>query len=69
MIITPLLTPGELAALLRIPSARVMRLARRGRLPYVRLPGGEIAFDRQDIVDWIECHKVAVEGGADLCGT
>ena len=44
-----ILTPGEVDRTLRYPSGRAARLARQGKLDFVRLPDGEIRFRREDI--------------------
>jgi predicted site-specific integrase-resolvase len=40
-----LLTPNEVDQLLRYRRGRAKRLARRGILPSIRLPDGEVRFD------------------------
>ncbi len=44
-----LLIPEEIDNWLRFPRGRALRLARRGLLPAVMLPNGEIRFNRSDI--------------------
>lgn len=44
-----LLTPREVDRLFRYPRGRSLRLANGGRLPYIRLPDGEIRFDEAEI--------------------
>lgn len=51
-----LLTPSEVDAVLRYRSGRAKRLARMGKIPFVRLPDGEIRFKQQDI-ERIVCGK------------
>lgn len=46
---THLLKPGEVDILLRYPRGRSLRLARKGLLPYVRLPDGSVRFDEREI--------------------
>ena len=41
---TKLFTPRELDRLLRYPPGRSLRLAKKGKLPSVELPDGEIRF-------------------------
>jgi excisionase family DNA binding protein len=48
-----LLTDSEAATLLRILRTRLLRLARRGEVPHVLLPDGEIRFRRADLVAWV----------------
>lgn len=42
--------------LLVMPAARVKRLAKRGEIPSVRLPDGEVRFRRADLERWVEEH-------------
>ena len=49
-----LVTPREVDLLLRYPRGRALRLARASKLPYVRLPDGEIRFRAQDIQQLLE---------------
>lgn len=53
---TILLTDVEAANLLRILRTRLVRLARRGEVPHVLLPDGEIRFRRQDLVQWVATY-------------
>ncbi|MCK6465809.1 MAG: hypothetical protein L6Q93_13355 [Phycisphaerae bacterium] len=48
-----LLKPTELDSRLRFPRGRSARLARRGLIPCVRLPDGEIRFDPEVISIWL----------------
>jgi excisionase family DNA binding protein len=61
---TTLLTKTEAAELLRLTPRQVGKLARRGVLPSVRLPGNEVRFDPDDIRQWVETLKqpAAAEG-------
>lgn len=54
---THLLSSSEAADLLRMLPARVVRLAKRGAIPCVLLPDGEIRFDVQELAAWVEQHK------------
>lgn len=47
----------EAGRLLDMSPARVTRLAKRGDLPHVALPDGEIRFLPQDLRDWAEAHR------------
>ena len=51
------LTDGEAAQLIRMPPARLLRLAREGRVPCVVLPDQEIRFVESDLWDWIQAHR------------
>jgi hypothetical protein len=58
----PLLTSWHIDRLLRYPHGRSVRLARRGLIPCVKLPDGEIRFDRDIIERWL--RECSVEGGS-----
>jgi hypothetical protein len=62
-ILPRLMTPYEIGLLLSWPTARVLRMARAGQIPYVLLPDGDILFDEVDIARWIAGKKQP--GGAD----
>ncbi len=49
-----LIEPRELDARLRYPRGRSLRLAKRGLIPCVRLPDGEIRFDPDCIDSWLK---------------
>jgi predicted site-specific integrase-resolvase len=57
MITKQLLTDSDVAELLKVPSARVLRLAKQSRIPHVVLPNGEVRFVEQDVWDWIQSHR------------
>jgi excisionase family DNA binding protein len=62
---TTLLTDSEAAEILRLTPRQVARLARRGELPSVQLPGNEVRFDPDDIRRWVETRKRPLpQGGA-----
>jgi excisionase family DNA binding protein len=52
-----LLTDSEASELLRLTPRQVLRLAKRGEIPAVHLPGGEIRFDPDDISRWVQAQK------------
>jgi len=52
-----LLTDGEAASLLRISRTLLVRLAKRGEVPAVYLPDGDIRFDADDLWAWVDRHK------------
>ena len=56
-----LLTGYEVDSILRYAQGRAERLARRGKLPHVLLPGGDIRFRADDIENLI--HSQALPGG------
>ena len=60
-----LLTDSEAADILRLTPRQVARLAKKGILPSVKLPGDEIRFDPEDIRRWVDSLKhpaAATEG-------
>jgi hypothetical protein len=57
---TQLLSVNEAAARLRMLPARLSRLARRGHIPYVALPDGEVRFSPRDLESLVElCRRAA----------
>jgi excisionase family DNA binding protein len=52
-----LLTDSEAADFLRLTTRQVVTLAKRGELPSVNLPDGEIRFDLDDLRAWVESLK------------
>lgn len=52
-----LLTDGEAARLVRMPPARLVRLARAGEIPCVLLPDDELRFIEADLWSWVRKHK------------
>ncbi len=62
-----LITDSEAAEILRLTPRQVARLAKKGILPSVNLPGGEVRFDPDDLRAWVESLKqpaAAVAGEA-----
>ena len=55
-----LLTDNAIDKILRYPSGRFRRLARKGLIPHVVLPEGELRFDPVEIEKWL--RKIAVDG-------
>ena len=52
-----LLAISEAAELLRLTPRQVAKLARRGELPSVSLPGNETRFDASDLQRWVDSRK------------
>lgn len=52
-----LIDARDAGILLSMPSPRVMRLAKRGVLPCVKLPDGELRFSRADLAEWVEQYR------------
>ncbi len=55
-----LLTPAEVDRLLRWPRGRAAKAAVKKALPAIRLPGGELRFDRAEL--WRFLVACGVEG-------
>ncbi len=52
-----LLTDSEAADFLRLTTRQVVHLAKRGDVPSVNLPDGELRFDADDLRQWVESLK------------
>jgi len=52
-----LLKPREVDLLFRYPAGRTLRLAKAGKISFVRLPDGELRFDEQVIKAILEAHS------------
>ncbi len=52
-----LITDSEAAEILRLTSRQVAKLAKKGILPSVTLPGDEVRFDPDDLWRWVENLK------------
>ncbi|MCC6127444.1 MAG: helix-turn-helix domain-containing protein [Pirellulales bacterium] len=61
---TTLLLDSQIAELLCLSPRQVLRLAKRGKIPHIVLPNGEIRFDFQDVKTWLKtCTRLPGEGG------
>ena len=54
-----LLTPQDVASWLSLPTDRVVRMARRGDIPCLILPGGDMLFDQLELVGWLAGFRAA----------
>jgi excisionase family DNA binding protein len=59
---TPLLTAREVSDVLGVSTETVLRWTRRGELPAIRLPSGQIRFRESDLEGWIEERATPVRG-------
>lgn len=66
--IMDLLRGYEIDQMLRWPSGRADRLARKGKLPHVKLPDGEIRFEKEKIESMIESVEPKNPVGEDDAG-
>jgi excisionase family DNA binding protein len=57
-----LLTARALADMLGVSTETVLRWARRGELPSIRLPGGAIRFDEDAVDRWLATRTSALFG-------
>jgi hypothetical protein len=65
MQITPLLIDAfDAGRLLDMLPARVTRLAKRGIIPCVELPDGELRFLPEDLRAWVNEHRRPATGGS-----
>ena len=62
-----LLTPREVDRLLRWPQGRAVRYGQSGELPCIKLPGGELRFDRAQLERWLAEHAAPPDGGQKRC--
>ncbi|MBU0637644.1 MAG: helix-turn-helix domain-containing protein [Planctomycetes bacterium] len=44
----------QVEAWLRLPRGSVLRWARQGLIPCIRLPNGEFRFDREALARWVD---------------
>jgi excisionase family DNA binding protein len=51
-----LLTAREVADLLGVSTETVLRWTRAGKLPAIRLPGGAIRYQRDELDQWLAAH-------------
>jgi len=58
-----LLRPEKVDLLFKYPSGRTKRLAKAGKIPFIKLPDGEIRFDERVISRLISPERKSVLGG------
>jgi hypothetical protein len=49
-----MLTAMDVGLWLSLPTRQVERMARHGEIPCIRLPTGEILFDRAELLMWLD---------------
>jgi len=54
----PLLTVKDVAKLLQCSTYQVYRLTGQKRIPYLKVAGGAIRFDSDEIETWVREQKV-----------
>jgi excisionase family DNA binding protein len=57
----PLLTATEVATYLRVPTSYVYDLARRGKIPCLRVGSKYVRFKRADIIEWAAASNENIE--------
>jgi hypothetical protein len=50
-------TAQDVGLWLTLPTGRVIRLARRGAIPCIVLPDGELLFDPAELTAWLDAHR------------
>jgi hypothetical protein len=50
-------TPYDVAGILHVPPARVARWARRGELPAIILPSGDLVIPAADLKAWLDSRR------------
>lgn len=60
----PLMTPDEVARVLRTSRAAVYKMQERGQLPGVRRIGRRLLFDRATLLDWMGQNPTSSLNGA-----
>lgn len=48
-----LLTPGEAAEVLRIGKSTMYRWVKESKVPYIRLPSGDVRIDEKELDAWL----------------
>jgi excisionase family DNA binding protein len=49
-----LLTPVDVAEWLSLSARQVERMARRGEIPALALPTGDLVFDKSELLMWLD---------------
>lgn len=57
-----LLTPEDVARLLKVPTSTVYGLCREARIPHLKI-GRRIVFERSTLREWVRSQIVRPEGG------
>jgi hypothetical protein len=58
-----LLTPHDVGLWLTLPTNEVLRLARRGQIPSITLPNGEVMFEPARLARWVAGLPAGAPGG------
>ena len=57
-----LMTAREVAEEMSVCTETVLRWTRQGELPGFRLPGGNLRYREEDLVEWLEDRQVKEDG-------
>jgi hypothetical protein len=49
-----LLTPMDVGLWLSLSTRQVEKMARRGEIPSIKLPNGDLVFDRAELLMWLD---------------
>ncbi len=60
-----LMTARYVADLLDVSAETILRWTRRGLLPAIRLPSGQLRYDRDQLDAWLAAHGTTRADGAD----
>jgi predicted DNA-binding transcriptional regulator AlpA len=53
-----LLTTKEISWFLRISTTTIDKYRKRGLIPYIKLPNGQVRFEQKKIMQWIDKKSV-----------
>jgi hypothetical protein len=57
-----MLTPGDVASWLHTRTNFVLGLVRHGQIPHMKLPNGDVIFDRAELAEWVKAFRVGKAG-------
>lgn len=49
-----LLTPGEAAEILNVSTRTMYRWVQGNRIPFIRLPGGDVRINEDELLAWLD---------------
>jgi hypothetical protein len=61
-----LLTPMDVGMWLSLPTRDVKRMARRGEIPCLTLPSGDLLFDPEELAAWVKGLRAPSGGVRDV---
>jgi hypothetical protein len=60
-----LMTPLDVGLWLTLPTEKIIRWARLGKIPCIVLPGGDLLFDPTELRAWLEQRRMGDTCRAD----